>query len=223
MSFIDIVCLANSRKMSGRCIAGKAMGSGKWIRPVSNPKGGKISEVDRQFKNGQMPQLLDIMRISVKKHCSELFQTENYLIDKSSAWVKKGIFTDKLDCLEDTPEDIWGTGFSTHLGINDRFPEKDNEAYSQSLYLIKPDKLKIIVKIEYPGYDYEKRKVRVEFIYNNVKYRFPLTDPITEAKWFSKEDGNYELAVDNTYLCVSVGLPYKEYCYKFVASILVFG
>ena len=36
MDSIKIVCLANSRKISGRCIAGKIMDSGKWIRPVSS-------------------------------------------------------------------------------------------------------------------------------------------------------------------------------------------
>ncbi len=52
-----IVCLANSRKLSGRCIAGKektAEGIGGWVRPVSKRPTGKVSEYDRMYLNGDV-------------------------------------------------------------------------------------------------------------------------------------------------------------------------
>jgi hypothetical protein len=42
-----IVCLANSRKMNGRCIAGRELNEGKagaWIRPVSDRPHHEVSE-----------------------------------------------------------------------------------------------------------------------------------------------------------------------------------
>ncbi len=46
-----IVCLANSRKYSGRCIAGKELLAdgrpGRWIRPVSARENEEVSEHER--------------------------------------------------------------------------------------------------------------------------------------------------------------------------------
>jgi len=56
MRSIEIVCLANSRKISGRCIAGKKISENKWMRPVSNRESEEISEEERRYENGQMPQ-----------------------------------------------------------------------------------------------------------------------------------------------------------------------
>ena len=45
-----IVCLANSRKLNGRCLAGKEFGGkgvGTWIRPVGAREHGEVSEYER--------------------------------------------------------------------------------------------------------------------------------------------------------------------------------
>ena len=49
-----IVCLANSRKLSGRCVAGREwsekQGAGDWIRPVSERDNQAASENERQYE-----------------------------------------------------------------------------------------------------------------------------------------------------------------------------
>ena len=64
-----IVCLANSRKMSGRCIAGKELLEdgrvGGWIRPVSDREDEEVSEFERQYDDGAEPRILDVIDVPV--------------------------------------------------------------------------------------------------------------------------------------------------------------
>jgi len=42
-----LVCLANSRKLSGRCVAGRELSGGRpigWVRPVSARENEEVSE-----------------------------------------------------------------------------------------------------------------------------------------------------------------------------------
>ena len=138
-----IVCLANSRKTSGRCIAGKIIESNQWIRPVSNRETEEISIEESRYKDGQTPNLLDIITIPIKEYKPTLFQRENYLIDDGYYWGKKGTFYDRLDILLDTPIDLWGTQSSSYYGRYDRIPEEICARYEHSLYLVKPQSLEI--------------------------------------------------------------------------------
>ena len=220
MKSIEIVCLANSRKISGRCIAGKIISDNKWMRPISSRVSEEISEEERRYENGQMPKLLDIINIPVKEHKPQLFQNENYLIEDDYYWEKKDEFLSSLDELLDAPNDLWGTQSSSYQGQYDRIPEDTCGDYGGSLYLINPKSLKIIVRVEGEEFGNPKRKVRAEFNYNDITYIFPVTDPTIEREYLLGENGSFVLNAKKCYLCVSVGLPYNDYCYKFVASII---
>lgn len=217
---VKIVCLANSRKISGRCIVGKIVESNKWIRPVSSRENEEISEEERRYKNGKMPKLLDIISIPIKYYSPKLFQNENYLIDDGYYWKKQGLFIENMENLLDTPADLWGTLSSSYQGTFDRIPENNCTDYTNSLYLIKVESLKIVVRVEGEEFDNAKRKVRAKFKYKNIDYFFPITDPIIEKEYLLKEDGTFKLSTENKYLCVSLGLPFNGYCYKFLASII---
>ncbi len=60
-----VICLANSQKISGRCVAGKEVVGGKignWVRPVSGRPSGELSEDGRRFEDGRDPILLDVIK-----------------------------------------------------------------------------------------------------------------------------------------------------------------
>jgi len=172
------------------------------------------------MKMAKCPKLLDIISIPAKEHKPKLFQSENYLIDDDYYWEKRGEFSSSLDKLLDNPNDLWGIQSSSYQGKYDRIPQDMCTNYKESLYLVKPQSLKIIVRIEGQEFGNAKRKVRAKFNYNDRTYIFPVTDHIIERKYLSGKNGVFTLPVENTYLCVSVGLPYDGYCYKFVASII---
>ncbi len=115
---------------------------------------------------------------------------------------------------------------SSYQGINDRVPEEVCAEYCDTLYLIKPQDLYIIVQVEGEEFNNAKRKVRARFKYNDLLYLFPVTDPVVESKYLSGNDGRFSLSNKSVYMCVSIGLPYsigipyKAYCYKFVASLI---
>lgn len=223
-SFVDhykhIVCLANSRKYSGRCVAGKEFVKdmiGNWIRPVSRQKTGELLEKSIIMQNGKMPELLDIIKISVKEQCPESYQTENYFFDENQ-WIKVGDFpVSKLSDLCDHVEDLWINGYHSHLGINDRIPtELADKTLTSSLLLIRPDTFSIIVDEGSKAL----KKVRGKFSYKNKNYSLTVTDPVIENRYLDKKTDEYVLTEKEIYLTVSIGEPFEGFCYKLIAAVI---
>ena len=140
----NIICLANSRKFSGRCIAGKeVIGNriGEWIRPVSPHETGELSFKEIQYKDGNTPGLLDVIGMPLTRHDPHSYQTENYLVEEGP-WVREGQFPFKdLPGLCDPVDSLWLNGYHSRNGLNDRMPEEIvREKIRASLLFIRPDK-----------------------------------------------------------------------------------
>ena len=106
-----IVCLANSRKINGRCVAGIEIADGQrlgWIRPVSAREHQEVSEYERQYQNGADPRVLDIMDVPLLKAQPHECQQENWLLDPEQYWVKIGSAAwDELGRLADPVGPLW--------------------------------------------------------------------------------------------------------------------
>lgn len=221
-----LVCLTNSRKLSGRCIAGKELldnkTCGAWIRPVSHRLMGEILEHERRFKNGHYPQVLDILAIPLLQYHPNGYQQENYLITEQARWEKIGRFNvNQLASIVDTvPDTLWSNGYSSYHGINDRIPEEIAVTLNNSLVLIQPTLLKIVVSTEGIELVNDKKKVRAFFIFNQCQYKLTVTDPNIEAIYLKKQEGEYTLDANAVYLCISIGEPFHGFCYKLVATII---
>lgn len=218
-----IVCLANSRKPSGRCIAGKEVlphGYGSWTRPISARSSAEISEEERRFENGEDPRLLDIIDIPMIAPVPILHQTENHLIDAEYYWTKKGgLPWGMLKHLVDEPAPLWPNDKSTYYGLNDRVEVEHAAQLTNSLMIIKPEILNVCVQIEGAEFRNPKRRVRAHFTYQGINYHLSVTDPIAERAFLAKPDGRYPLT--DTYLCVSLGGAHDDgYCYKLVAAVI---
>ncbi len=85
------LCLANSRKLSGRCVAGRELtpeGPGPWIRPVSSRVHQEISEYERQYPDGSDPRVLDVIDITFIEHQPREYPSENWVIDSKRYWLR---------------------------------------------------------------------------------------------------------------------------------------
>ena len=215
-----IVCLANSRKMSGRCLAGKVVkqgGFGEWIRPVSARESQEVSEEERRYEDGADPKLLDVVQVELLASRPHAHQSENYVIDTQYYWKRKGkVSWSAIQSAVDHPSTLWINGNHSYNGLNDRVPEVDARGLRGSLLLIRPQNCMISAAIE--GGQYRKRKVRTTFEYNNEKYAIAVTDPVIEREFLGKENGEYQIG--EALLCVSLGEPYQGYCYKLVAAVI---
>lgn len=216
-----IVCLANSRKMLGRCVAGKEISSdsefGAWVRPVSNRPTEEISVDERRYENGEDPSLLDIISIQMRGHVPHAHQTENHLIDSEYYWVKEGTLVwDDLDAaIADFNGTLWVDGYHSYNGVNDRIPENRTLELGDSLTLLETEDLVIVAAHE--GIN-PKRKVRARFSLDGTSYCLVVTDPMIEREYLARENGEY--AVGLARLCISIGEQYQGYCYKLVAGII---
>ena len=218
-----IVCLANSRKLAGRCIAGRewseGRGAGAWIRLVSKRENGDVSEYERQYEDGSDPRLLDIVSIPVIERLPKDWQTENWLLDDGYYWHKDGVYSPfDLAKLTDPVAPLWLDGDSTYAGRNDRIRLAAMDAVHDSLRLIRVERLEL--KVGRPGeaFGNDKRRVQGRFVHAGQCYALWVTDPVYERAWLRKPDGVYKVGA--RYLTVSLGEPYRGACYKLVAAVL---
>src|SRR5437016_2336565 len=79
-----ILCLANSRKLAGRCAAGLRVDGG-WVRMVSKLHAGILNAAHLFIANGNEAANLDVLDIGFAKPKPQIHQPENWLLD-GSAW-----------------------------------------------------------------------------------------------------------------------------------------
>ena len=217
---LQIVILANSRKLSGRCVAGKLLdGSGQWIRPVSAREHEEVSVDERRYDNGGDPVLRDVVDLYVLEHRGHTYQSENWLLDDRYYWTKARRLKWKLLAdLEDEPRRLWINGQHTSHGHNDRINLAQAQELTDSLRLIRVSDFVIRVFRPSANFGSNKRKLQGKFKYLGTSYHLMLTDPLIEKKFLALEDGEYTLPT--SYLTISLGEPYHDNVYKLIAAVM---
>ena len=217
-----IVCLANSRKLSGRSIAGREWAGGapgSWIRPVSSRENQEVSEYERQYEDGSDPWVLDIVDVPVLEPQPKDCQTENWLLDSEHYWKKMGTYPwSDLSNLTDPAEPLWTDGHHTYNGRNDKVPAELTSRLDSSLRLIRLERLRLSVFAPGETFGNAKRRVQACFSHAGSDYRLWVTDPEYERKYLSKLNGDYDIG--QCYLTISLGEPYGNAWFKLVAAVI---
>jgi hypothetical protein len=218
----EFLCLANSKKLGGNCVAGKIVDKGKvgqWIRPVSARNTGELSNRDRRYRDGSDPRIFDIIRAPFLEKQAHKYQIENYVIDDTIYWERVGRANSAQirNCLDIVRGPLWLNNSSSYSGLNDRVLEAEATG-GGSLKFVEVDDLEIRVVVEGADFNNPRTRVRANFRMNGHEYLLSITDPAMTEKY--ERGGVGRFTVGKAFLCVSLGEPYNGYAYKLVAAVV---
>ena len=213
------ICLANSYKHGGRCIAGIEVvpqsdgslgivrhddGRPRWIRPVSMSANGEIpNHLAESFKIFSLVKLTDVEPCPDNAHTEDVHCTRMEICPFELSPTK-----DFLNQLIDTQHQavFYFRGKSIPTTIIDRL--------DYSLMLIHPDNA-----CAYCDEGRENSKYRMKFTYNGSNYDFPITDPVFLEQFKKSPDSYADL--EGVYLVLSLGIAFEGFHYKLVATVLI--
>ncbi len=207
----EIIILANSRKLSHRCVAGVSARTGKWIRPVSGRPDRAITWAMREV-NGEEPQLLDVLRIPVERTGpDEGCQPENRLL-KAGKWEKITTLRPKdvLAYCETGGQLFYNTGDCVAWEELQRLPSEAK----RSLQLVRCKSARFFETTSSRG----APQARTRFLYGRTEYNLAVTDPLAELKVYQDSP-----IAPRCVLTISLaGKVSKQhpYCYKLVAGVI---
>lgn len=217
-----IVCLANSFKKGGSCIAGREIlpngAYGPWMRPVSSRPTQEIKPMESRLQNGLGPKLLDIIEIPLLQPMPHNHQQENHVIEQGKPWNKVAELPwEELAHLQEDQKSLWINSSSTTSGTFNCMSPEEASKLTSSLALIKPEEF----SVEIGSDPWNKRTYYGNFNLHKTFYSLRITDPVLTNALGSKTEGNY--AIPDAYLCVSVTEPYLDgdhRCHKLVAAVI---
>lgn len=216
---IHFICLANSYKRGGRCIAGIVVSidfKGQWItETLSNGSPKWIRPIDRNTEYGEIPEhearyipLLSIVRLTDIEPCPSQSHSEDVYYQHILA---VGIIQPTTEDLDQLTDKIYDNIFyNRELAIS---PEEYRRG-NYSLMMIHPESFEFQ---EDPSKN--RAKYRLKFSYHDVFYDFSVTDPEFYELITRKPD-----LIDSLkefYLVLSIGLVYEGRHHKLVAGIII--
>lgn len=224
MPTFEIICVANSRKLRGRCVAGLRTDGGGWIRPVAPGEDGTLFGQHYILDDGSEAQILDLIRIEVSKAEPQAHQPENWVIGNTQ-W--------KLLARPALPRHIKLIARSVESGpalfgdYSDRmdFKSLSDNPISSSLCLIRPEKIWWQITTSYTG----RRQTRAIFNVSGHLYDLVITDPVWEKRLsfldygvHTREAAKLEDNLDILFT-ISLGepMPSDKQCYKLVAGVIL--
>ena len=220
-----IICLANSLKVGGSCVAGREILAnghyGNWIRPVSTRPTAELSFMETLYENNESPKLLDIIDVPLERAAPHRHQTENDEIDVSSPWRKVGELPwTELAKLSEHPPSLWVNSDRTSGGSYNCMSREEASTLTTSLLLIAMNAVTIQVASVGRLGD-SRQSIKSSFHYNGTYHSLNMTDPTASDRFGRQGNGQYR--INDVYLCISLTEPWardNHRCHKVVASIM---
>jgi hypothetical protein len=208
------VCLANSYKEGGRCLAGIELDKNyspiivnnkpKWIRPVTADEHGIIPTIIAESF-----EILNIIEIDITGDKPEGYQSENVTFLEVTIKIIRNYDKGDVANLCDNRDIIFGNkGKAVSQDVI--------QGLNHSLMFVCVTQFEIIVK-EYEDRP-DKPQIRLLFLYNGNSYDLPITDPDFLHRFQNNEkilDGKKQI-----FLSLSLGIVWKGWYYKLIAGLI---
>lgn len=224
MPKIDIICLANSKKLQGRCIAGLRTDGQGWVRPVAAGMNGALHPGQYMLQNLTQPLLLDVISVSCSHQQIEPHQPENWLLD-GARWqlVSRPAPAEYAPVLRAglvSGPDIFGNS-----GDRVSYAALAAAPVASSLALVIPENLRWNITTNYRG----NRQTKASFTLLGSAYNLSITDPVWPSRLDHLPVGLYPVSAANiapneyVMFTISLGEPtsWDNCCYKLVAGVIV--
>lgn len=212
------ICLANSLKRGGRCIAGvevtiddsrnwtvvrKADGSPKWIRPIDETtEFGEIRIGEAQFISLlSVVRLKSIVPIPNQSHTEDVHYTMMQVVGKVKA---------SNEVLQQFVDNIHQSVF---YGTDRAIDTPTYAAADHSLMFVRADEAEIVADVRE-----DKTRYRMLMGYHGVMYDLSVTDPYY-IELLNEKRVNIGKQPD-VYVTLSLGLVYEERHHKLIAAVI---
>jgi len=225
MPRVELICLANSSKMRGRCVAGLGTNGEGWIRPIAGDTDhGQLDQRHYRLGQGAEPEVLDIIGIELLRSKPIPGQPENWEIgDRPWNLIRRPAGRDLYPVLNAALVSGPNLLGSTHPSIR----ADAAAALTSSLALVKPSAVSFHVKLDQRG----RLQPRTAFALQRQRYDLPITDPAWHSRIvraLSGELGSAHARQDigmpegsEIIFTISLSEPWGGFCYKLVAGIVV--
>jgi hypothetical protein len=209
------ICLANSFKEGGRCLAGIEVdannnpviinGRPKWIRPVCNTPHGEIpNHIAEPF------QILNIIELEVTGNQPHGYQSENITFNEKKIRTIGNFNRNQLTNLCDNRHFIFD--------YKGKAVSKENIGnLNHSLLLVSVTDFEVTQRT-YDDRPPDRPQTRLVFTYNGSRYDFPVTDPAFLYQY--KRNPDVLENINQIYLSLSLGVEWENRYYKLVAGII---
>jgi hypothetical protein len=218
MPQFDIVCLANSRKLRGHCMAGLRVDGAGWLRPVSDQEGGVLWPTHYTLTNGREAKTLDVIRVSLAAPRPAIHQPENWLLDgrrwslSPCPWAKTASVL--CSALVRGPELL--------TGRNERVPfaHFQKGPAPASLALVAPEDVYLYPHQVPSGKPKARGRISLGAGENLTLYDLPITEPYWQDVTLKQGPRTLRQSEGKFLLTISLSEPFEGDCYKLIAAII---
>ncbi len=210
MTEVDILCLANSWKTGGRCVAGLRLDDGSWLRPVSDNESGELSHKQCMMDNGHAVKPLDVVRVYLEKPSPRPHQPEDWIIaDRQWRFLEHRSVADVREFLGNASEEH-ATGI---------FGNEDDRL---SWWLISNGSIRVqssltLLKVDTP--EFRPKQKRAIFDHAGVTYDLAITFEDVPQVGGSSSKWYFTISLGEPFTTMRGGHPCDD-CYKLIAGAI---